>query len=525
MLMRENNISLWQHMPLPQFPRLSSSTRTDVCVVGAGIAGLTTAYHLAAQGYRVIVLESDAVGSGQTGRTTAHLTHAMDDRFSRLQKLHGAEALKLITESHTAAIDQIERTVCEEDIRCDFARVDGYLILGYEHDFDFLNREYTAALESGLGKVECVEQVPLLSEGRIPAIKFPGQAQFHPLKYLTGLAAAVIRKGGRIYAKTHVVNVQSQGKNGVEILTQNGYRVDASAVVIATNVPVNDRFAIHTKQYPYRSYVVGLKMLKPAAESALIWDTSDPYHYVRTYNDVLVVGGEDHKTGQTDEYFHHYGVLEDWARAHFSGLGEIKFRWSGQVIEPMDGLAYIGRNPGDENVYIATGDSGQGLTHGTIAGLLLTDLIRGKSHPWEKIYDPKRVRLRAAPTYVTENANVAAQYTDWVRGGDSEIKDLPNDSGTVIRRGLQKIAVYKDPEGQTHQVSANCPHLHGVVRWNATEKTWDCPCHGSRFDRMGGVIEGPAICNLKPVGEEEAPDVHSLPVFREEIKSGLRESG
>jgi nitrite reductase/ring-hydroxylating ferredoxin subunit len=219
---------------------------------------------------------------------------------------------------------------------------------------------------------------------------------------------------------------------------------------------------------------------------------------------VLIVGGEDHESGQAEEQVDRFARLEAWARERFPMAQDAQFRWSGQVMETIDGLAFIGPNPADApNVYVATGDSGMGMTHGTIAGMLLTDLILGRQNRWAALYDPSRKPVRALGEFAKENLNVLRQYADWLTLGDlSSPQDIPRDSGAVIRRGLKKIAVYRDPQGTLHERSATCPHLACVVHWNDVEKSWDCPCHGSRFDRFGTVLNGPANRNLD---QAEAP--------------------
>src|SRR5690606_9222384 len=275
------------------------------------------------------------------------------------------------------------------------------------------------------------------------------------------------------------------------------------AVVVATNTPINDRLVIHTKQAPYMTYAIGVQVPRGAVTDALFWDTGDPYIYVRLQHDevegdILIVGGEDHKSGQADDTLERYQRLEDWIRAHVPTAGEVVHRRAGQVMETIDGLAFIGRNPvGHDNVYVVTGDSGMGMTHGTIAGMLITDLIDQRPNPWEALYDPSRKTLRAAGEFVREALNVSAQYADWVTAGDlSSEDDIAPDSGAVIRNGLAKHAVYRDAKGLLHRRSAVCPHLGCIVAWNEAEKTWDCPCHGSRFDRLGKVINGPANDDL-----------------------------
>jgi Rieske Fe-S protein len=242
----------------------------------------------------------------------------------------------------------------------------------------------------------------------------------------------------------------------------------------------------------------------------------DPYHYVRVQeidgdaaNAILIAGGEDHKTGQANDPAQRYAAVERWTRERFPAAREVAFHWSGQTMEPVDCLAYIGRNPKDApNVFIATGDSGMGLTHGTIAGMLLTDLIAGRSNPWEKLYDPARITLKATPTYLKENLNVAKKYSDWLTPGEvKEVSEIAPDTGALMRRGATKLAVYRDREGELHACSAVCPHLGCIVTWNGTERTWDCPCHGSRFTPRGQVVNGPANTDLPAATLRDAPAV------------------
>jgi glycine/D-amino acid oxidase-like deaminating enzyme/nitrite reductase/ring-hydroxylating ferredoxin subunit len=486
---------------------LAADARADVCVVGAGIAGLTTAYMLAREGRDVVVLDDGPVAGGETGRTTAHLTCALDDRYYELERLHGERGARLAAESHAAAVDLIERMVGDEGIECDFERVDGYLFVAPGRSTEELGRELRAAHRAGLTEVEYVERLPYDAYDFGAALRFPRQGQFHILKYMSGLARAFARLGGRLHARTHVETIE--GGAQAHVTTSDGLKVAASSIVVATNTPVNDRFAIHTKQAPYRTYVVGARVPAGTAPRALLWDTEDPYHYVRLQTlksdegspstDVLIVGGEDHKTGQAEDFDERWRRLEEWTRERFPSVEAFDYRWSGQVLEPVDGLAYIGRNPLDsDNVFIATGDSGNGMTHGTIAGRLLTDLIEGRDNPWASLYDPTRKSLRAGGEFAKENLNVAAQYADYLTGGEVDSgEEIARGAGAVLRRGLSKVAAYRDDAGALHEHSAVCTHLGCIVEWNDAEKSWDCPCHGSRFDPTDGhVLNGPAITGL-----------------------------
>ena len=487
----------------PLQARLRDNIRTDVCIVGGGIAGMTTAYLLANEGRSVVVLDDGAIGGGMTGRTTAHLTNAYDDRYVEMEKLHGEDGARLIAQSHTAAIDKVEEICREEEFDCGYERLDGYLFVPPNDSTDVLKDELKASHRAGLVDVEMVERAPIESFDTGPALRFPRQAQFHPLDYLTGLMRSFTRHGGRIFSETHATNIT--GGSNARVQTNLGPVVTCDAIVVATNSPVNDRVAIHTKQAPYVTYVIGLRVPKGSVSRALYWDTPDPYHYVRLQTDkendryeILIVGGEDHKTGQENDGAERFTRLEQWTRERWPQVGEVEFRWSGQVMEPVDGIAFIGRNPLDEdNVFIATGDSGQGMTHGTIAGMLLTDLLQGRKNAWEDLYSPSRITLRAFGEYASENINVAEQFADYVTAGEiKSVDELKPGQGAVMREGLSKLAVYRDDGGVVHKLSAVCPHLGCVVAWNSTEKTWDCPCHGSKYRADGRVYQGPANSDL-----------------------------
>jgi len=492
----------------PSFPTLAEHLYADVCVVGAGIAGLTTAYLLAKAGQAVVVVDDGPIASGESERTTAHLSNALDDRYYHLERLFGVDGARLAAESHSAAIDAIERIVHEEKIDCDFARLDGYLFNSPGEPADVLHRELAAAHRAGLEHVELVDRAPLVSFATGPALLFPNQAQFHPVRYLGALANAVTGLGARIYTGVHASEIE--GGASCTVRTTHGWTVTAKAVVVATNSPVTDRVTVQSRQRPYRTYVIGVAVPLGTVPKVLYWDTADPYHYVRLQTgdprgprparDLLIVGGEDHETGQANDMEERFARLEQWTRARFPMASDVRYRWSGQVLEPVDALAYIGPDPlGAENVYIVTGDSGHGMTHGTIAGLLLTDLICGRANPWARLYDPRRVVPSAAPEMLRENASIASQYIDWIAPGDVRtVEQIAPGDGAIVQRGLTKVAVFRDAVGRMHECSAVCPHLGGIVRWNRGEKTWDCPVHGSRFDCDGHVVNGPANSDLQP---------------------------
>lgn len=498
--------SLWAvDAALPELPRLECDLTVDVCIVGAGISGLTTAYMMTREGRSVVVIDDKAPGGGQTERTTAHLSAALDDGLHRLEQLHGKDGARLAVESHAIAIDRIEAICASESISCDFLRVDEFLFASPGGSIDELQQECAAARRAGLD-AEMVPRAPIAFDTGT-CLRFARQAQFHPLAYLAGLVRAVVRDGGQIYSRTHADTII--GGERARVQTSHGPIVMARSLVVATNAPVNDLAVIHTKQSAYRSYVITARVPKNGVTIALYSDMLDPYHYVRvqpgeTY-DTLIIGGEDHKTGQSAHPEKSWERLEQWARERFPMMGEVEHPWSGQILEPVDGLAFIGRNPmDDDNVYIATGDSGHGLTHGTIAGILLTDLIQHRDNPWATLYAPTRRTLRSLKKLARVDLNAAAQYADWLQRGDaSSAAELAPGKGAIVRRGLRLIATYIDETGTRHECSAACPHLGAVVRWNQAERTWDCPCHGSRFDPHGRVIEGPAISDLAQIVDDD----------------------
>ncbi|HKO53093.1 MAG TPA: FAD-dependent oxidoreductase [Polyangiaceae bacterium] len=489
---------------------LDRNLSADVCVVGAGMAGLLCALELAERGRSVVVVEREGIATGDTSMTTAHLTALLDTRYHQLAKMHGKEATPAIAESHLRAIAHLERVANAYEIECDFQRVSGFLCAADAKQASTLADEYQAARDAGI-RCQLIRQPPL-PIARGPALHVPNQAQFDPLAFLTGVVRALQQKGVTIYAPATVQSFEAgHGSEPITLHTSDRRTIRANNVIVATGSPVNDRATMHTKQAAYRTYAI--TALFADTQPALYWDMEDPYHYVRMATDavtqrpVLIVGGEDHRVGQDPDNEQRFRRLEDWLRERFPRAGELVSQWSGQVFEPSDGLGFIGRNPGQERIFIITGESGNGMTYSAVAAQLIPDLVQGLPSPYEQIYAPSRKphSIGAIGEFVRENLNIAEQYSDWVGPADvARAEDIARGQGAVLRRGLRRVAVYVDDQGTAHEMSATCPHLGGVVAWNPAEKSWDCPCHGSRFDCHGRVLQGPAVSGLKPQREAAA---------------------
>ncbi|MCA1623569.1 MAG: FAD-dependent oxidoreductase [Acidobacteria bacterium] len=483
---------------------LDNSIETDVCIIGGGIAGLTTAYLLAKEGKKVIVIDDGPIGGGETCRTTAHLSNAIDDRIYRIEEWHGEEKARLAVDAHTRAIGEIERIVETEKIDCNFLRVDGFLIEAEDGEDD-LNEELEAAHRAGFAEVEFVERAPVKDFNTGKCLCFPRQGQFHILKYLSGLTKAIEQNGGKLFSNTRAIEWKDE--DAPEVKTATGQTIRAKSIVLATNYPIMSK--MFAKLPAYRTYVIGVKIPKNSVERCLIWDTADPYRYVRTQPendfDVLIVGGEDHRTGQDDNSNEHFGKLVQWTQKRFPFAEEILYKWSGQFLETHDGLAFIGRFSSSEpNVYLITGDSGMGMTHGTIGGMLVSDLILERTNPWTEVFEPSRILTQSITEAVPEIISSTVPYVDWLTGGDvSSIDEIKRGEGAIVSHGTTKIAAYRDESGKIYQRSAVCVHLGCIVRFNSLEKTWDCPCHGSRYGIDGHPINTPAFTALAELKSEE----------------------
>jgi glycine/D-amino acid oxidase-like deaminating enzyme/nitrite reductase/ring-hydroxylating ferredoxin subunit len=502
------SVSLWRAGKRPTaFQPLAEDAETDVCIVGAGVTGLSLAYLLSAT-HRVLVLEKDFVGAGDTGRSSAHVTRVLDDDYGTLAKRFGEEGARTAATAHGAAIDFIERVATEESIECGFERLDGYLV-GEPGEDERLEQMRDSAMLAGIEDVVLEVEAPFPEHRAAPALRFPRQAQIDPWRYVNGLAEAVRRRGGIIQTGTQVTRVSDGAKARAE--TAHGPIVRASAVVLATHAPLGGKPGIHARLEAYRTYVIAGAVPKGAVPKMLLWDTGSPYHYVRLAprsdsEDLLIVGGEDHRTGTPSEGSP-YEKLEGWARERFPMLGAIEHRWSGQVFEPSGGLGFVSGSSTKEREFYATGHSGNGLTHGTLSAILLAfHLTEGEhEHDWNSVFDPGRKTLDAALRIAKQGVATVAGLGERLTGEELDSSDqVRPGQAAVVGRGKARMAVYRESNGRLWECSAVCSHMGCIVRWSEAERSWDCPCHGSRFDTSGHVLEGPATQDLTPAAKVHA---------------------
>jgi glycine/D-amino acid oxidase-like deaminating enzyme/nitrite reductase/ring-hydroxylating ferredoxin subunit len=489
-------------------PALRTDLDVDVCVVGGGVTGLTTALLLSRAGRRVVVVDALVVGGGETGRTTAHLAVHHDLYFRDVISRFGEDDAHLVLASRRAAIARIESIIAEGAIECGFARVPAYLYSETTAGVAELRDELVACGRIGVD-ASWSEHPPI--PGPVQgAIHFPDQAELQPISYLAGLVELLRREGVEVYEHTRVESIDEGSPARVRA---GSATITARDVVLATTAPVGMHAVLYTKIAAYRTYAIAAEIDPVAAPRALLWDDGDPYHYVRSHHSggrtFLIVGGEDHKTGQGGEDDARWRALEEWTRARWP-IGAVVDRWSGQVLEPADGLPYIGaERPG---IWIATGFSGDGMTNGTIAAEVLAAEISGARTAGSRLYDATRFKpIASAKEFVREAIDYPAHLVaDRLRKPEAErAADVACGDGKLVRLGRERVAVHRDDGGAVHAFSPVCPHMGCHVHWNGAERSWDCPCHGSRFDaKTGEPLNGPATRGLVARPLEERTEAH-----------------
>jgi glycine/D-amino acid oxidase-like deaminating enzyme/nitrite reductase/ring-hydroxylating ferredoxin subunit len=478
----------------------------DVLVVGAGITGVSTALALQLAGKSCLLVDAHTLGFGTTGGTTAHINTLLELSYDRMIERFGEEDALLVADAASRAFEHIRYNAAKYAPECHWQERDAYLIALDQDQSDELKKIVEGSRRAGLD-VDAKSTAPYPG-AYVEAARVRGQAQFHPTRYIQGLASAFVNAGGSLRERCAVLEVKEQ-EDGLAVTTALG-AVTAKHLIYATHVPPGVNI-LHFRNAPYRSYVLAAR-LKDNAQlpEALVYDMADPYHYYRTEDvdgqRLLIAGGCDHKTGHGEDTIAPFKELEAHVRTLYD-VERITHRWSSQYFEPTDGLPYIGKLPmGGEGVFVATGYSGNGMTYGTVAALHITDLITKGHSPYEKVFDPSRVSLVAGfANFVKEAADVIGQLALAplpARKLDG-LEDLRNGDGRVVRFGGRSVALHRDDAGVLHAVDPACSHIKCTVAWNQAERSWDCPCHGSRFDPDGVVLTGPARRPLQHVHLED----------------------
>ncbi|MGB3535273.1 MAG: FAD-dependent oxidoreductase [Microcoleaceae cyanobacterium] len=482
------------------YPSLTEDVSVDVAIVGAGLVGIMAAHLLKKAGKTVAVIEAEKVGACASGHTTAKVTSLHRLKYAELIKNMGEEKARIYAESNQAAVEKIAEIVQTENIDCDFERKSTYTFAPTTQELDKVKDEAEAAIKLGLPASFVPEtDLPFEVAG---AVKFDNQAQFHPRKYLLALAAKINGDGSYIFENSRVKTVD--GEEPCRVINENGATVTATDVIVATNIPILDQGLFFAKSYPKRSYLIGA-WIDPAKDPKGMYIGADEnYRSIRTTphegKTLLLIGGEGHKVGEADDTVERFERLAEYARSKF-GVNEIAYRWSSQDMYSFDDLPYIGKlTPMSNHTYVATGFSLWGMTKTTLSAMILSDLILGQENPWAKLYEATRPTPFVSQQSIKQNLDVGMHWVgDRFKGITEAVEDLSLDQGKVVMVKGKQIAAYKDKTGQLHQVSAVCPHLGCIVDWNQAEKSWDCPCHGARFNCQGEVLNGPAVKDLKPM--------------------------
>lgn len=489
--------SIWQQDVKTFGEQLEIGKKYDTIIVGAGITGVSTAIQLQQNGQNCLLIEASNVAFGTTGGTTAHLNNFFDTTYAEAASDFGEDNAKLLFKGAQDALDLIRDNISKFAIDCDYKNKSAYIFALDKKQAKQLDDLMEGSAKVGHEVFE-TEQIPF----PIPfekAVQIPGQAQFHPVKYVTALCEAFIKAGGQIIENCRYDSHEKE-QEFLEIRTSKGI-IYAKNLVFATHIPPGNNIFNFTNA-PYRSYAIAVKLNTEDYPTELGYDLYDPYRYYRTQtvNEemLLIAGGEDHKTGHIENTEECFQNLENYVRQYFD-VKEVVFSWSSQYYEPTDGLPYIGKSPGEDHIYVATGFRGNGMIFGTLSSRIISDLILKNESEYESLFKPSRVKPIAGFTsFVKENADVAyTMISDKIFIEKlSSMTEIADDSGKIVKYEDDNFAIYKEKGGKLHIVKSTCPHAKCEVRWNGAEKSWDCPCHGSRFGINGNLLNAPALSDL-----------------------------
>lgn len=486
--------------PETSYPSLTEDINTDVAIVGAGIVGITCAYLLAREGLKVVIIEADRILQGTTGHTTAKISSQHALIYDKLRNQMGEEKARQYADANQKAIQFIADTAAEKGIDCDLSWRPAYVYTQSDKYVKQIENEEKAASSLGI-KASVVHELPLPFRIKA-ALRFDGQAQFHPLKYLKALVK-VLPDSVRIFEQTRAINIE-EGKSAA-VITNQGKKVIASKVVIASHYPFFDGGGMYfSRVYPSRSYVVGITIAEKFPEGMFI-SAETPARSLRSQplgdEELILVVGEDHKTGQSKNTATHYDNLLKFAHDTYE-VREVKYRWSTQDYITLDGVPYVGNlTSGHPDLYVATGFGKWGITNGTASAMIIRDLITQGDSPWKDVYTPSRFNVASAVNFVVTNADVAKHLVTGKLKPAEDLKDLPPGEARVIYADGDKVGAFRDDKGKLHLVDVTCTHMGCELSWNEAERSWDCPCHGSRFTYEGDIIEGPALSKLHHPGE------------------------
>ena len=480
------------------YPSLSGRVSVDVAVLGGGITGVAVAAHLKRAGMTVALVEARRLCHGTTGHTTGKLSSLHGLVYDTLTSSFGEESARAYGEANEAAIERVAALGEEYGIDCDLERVPNYTYTESEEEVGQIEAEVEAAKRIGL-PATYTEESDLPYPIRA-AVRFDGQARFHPRKWCLGVARFIEGDGSHVFEETRAQSVEDGRPCRVQ--TDRG-ELEADRVVVATLLPFTDRGFFFARTHPEHEHVIGVRLDGPAPRGMYI-TAGSPTRSIRSHpasgGDVVLVSGESHKTGQTQDYEQRYGNLERFARERL-GAGSVDYRFSAQDFYPADQVPYIGRmRRGSDRLYVATGFKAWGMSHAVVAAMILEDQLQGRENPWSELYDPNRLKpMASASSFIKENVNVARRLVADRLTKREDLADVGPGKGAVVSDGRRQLAAYRDEQGQLHTVSARCTHLGCIVSWNDADATWDCPCHGSRFGVDGEVLEGPAVEALEQV--------------------------